>query len=178
MQPVFGVAAIQEHLQGTDADREQERTCPIGGRTRPRRLLEKGRQQHEVDDADRQIDVKDPAPVEVVGDEAADGRPHDRAEQDADAPNGHRLAAVGRRECIHHNGLRQGNDAGTECALQKPEANHLRQGRRLTAQHRRDNEADDAYDDHGLAPKRAARNPLVGMTIASATMYEVMTQVI
>ena len=30
----------------------------------------------------------------------------------------------------------------------------------------------------GLRPKRAARNPLVGMTTASATMYDVMTQVI
>ena len=30
----------------------------------------------------------------------------------------------------------------------------------------------------GLRPKRAARNPLVGMITASATMYEVITQVI
>jgi hypothetical protein len=159
LQPVFGIAAIEQHLQCADTDREQQRACPIGGYARARRLFEEGGQQQQVDDADRQVDVKHPPPIEMVGDEAADGRTHDRAEQNADAPDGHRLATVCGRESVHHHGLRQGNDAGAERTLQQPEADHLRQRRRLAAEHRRDDEANDADDDHGLPAEAGGQEP-------------------
>ena len=163
LQPVFGIAAIEQHLQRADAGRQQQRAGPIGDGRHARRLLEERGEQHQVDDADRQVDVEHPPPIEVVGDEAADRRTHDGAEQDADAPDGHRLAAVLGREHVDHHGLRQRHDAGAERALQETEDHHLRQGRRLAAQHRGDDEADDADDDDGLTSeargeKSAGRN--------------------
>src|SRR6266568_1785013 len=51
-----------------------------------RRLEEEDARHEEADDADRQVDVEDPAPRPVVADPAADGRPEDRRHHDADAP--------------------------------------------------------------------------------------------
>lgn len=90
-----------------------------------RRRFEKHRKQREIEDADGKIDVEHPPPIEMVGDKAADGRPHDWAKEYTDAPDGHRLAAIFRGEHIHHHGLRQGHNAGPERALKEPEKNHL-----------------------------------------------------
>ena len=57
---------------------------PVSGR--------KSEDAEEGEDADRQVDVEHPAPVEDLGQPAAERRPDDRADHDAGAPDRHRLA--------------------------------------------------------------------------------------
>ena len=65
---------------------------------RPRRWHMSERQQ-----ADRHVQVEDPAPAVVVGDVAAERRPDDRREQRRDAEERHRRALLLRRKGIEQN---------------------------------------------------------------------------
>jgi len=73
------------------------------------------------DDADRDIDVKDPAPTVVVGEPAAHHRPEHRGDHDAQCPKGHGFAALGGRKDFKQDGLREWLQAAAGSALDHPE---------------------------------------------------------
>ena len=113
----------------------------------------------EGDDADRHVDVKHPAPVVVVGEPAAERRPHDRTDGDARHPDAHRLGELLARIDVEHHRLRHGHECGAARALQQPRKHHLRQGLGDTAKHRRQSEARDRDQDDALAAESAGEPP-------------------
>ena len=92
-------------------------------KSKPRSALGDARQigghAEEGEDADRQVDEEHPAPVEAVGQPAAQRRPDDRPDHDAGAPDGHRLAVALLRVDVEQEGLRQRHDRRAEHALQQ-----------------------------------------------------------
>ena len=80
-----------------------------------------GHAQH----ADRQVDQEHPAPVEALGQLAAQRRPDDRGDHDAHAVDGHRLADALLGIDVEQHGLRQRRDDGAADALQDAEQHHL-----------------------------------------------------
>src|SRR5262249_55851479 len=70
--------------------------------------------------ADRQVDVEDPAPRPLVGEISADGGPQNRAQDEAEAPDRHREAALVKRENLPEDRLRERNDRPAAEALEDP----------------------------------------------------------
>ena len=114
-------------------------------------LAEIGREAGEGQDADRHVDVEDPAPVVGLGQPAAQGRAQDGADHDAHAPHRHRLAVLLLGIRIEQHGLRQRHQRGAEQALHQAEQHHLGQRAGEAAQHRGAGEARDGDLEQPLA---------------------------
>ena len=106
------------------------------------------RQMIEEDDgADRHVDVEDPLPAEVVGDQAAEPGAEQRAEAEDGAEEALVLAALGWSEDVADDGQRDREErAGTQ-ALQPAEGDQLPHLLREPRQHRPDQEDQDADDE-------------------------------
>ena len=109
-EPVLLLALVEHELQRADADR-QHADAPVVDRRdslpQVRRIEDEQLRHDERRDADRNVDVEDPAPAVVVGQPAAEHRPENRRDDDAEAPEAHRLAAILRRERLEQHRLRQ-----------------------------------------------------------------------
>jgi hypothetical protein len=112
---------------------------------------------HEGDDPDRDVDVEDPAPRQVVDEESAQqrtdhrGDPEDRAEE-ALVP-----APLARRDDVaDHGDRRHDQPAGAE-ALKGAEGNQLGHVLREAAEHRSDEEDRDRNLEDELAPVQVAQ---------------------
>ena len=98
------------------------------------RRVERDRDHAERDDPHRQVDVEDPAPAQVVDEEAAEQRADDRRDPEHRAEVALVLAALARRDDVADDGQRDHDQpAGAEAlhgakADQLPHA--LRRGRR------------------------------------------------
>ena len=82
-QEAAGRRCSKPNDQAGEAEAE-ERGSPRQSKRRRPLLADVGdeqRDEHEAEDADRDVDPEDPAPVEIGGDEAADRRPEHRADQ-------------------------------------------------------------------------------------------------
>ena len=140
--PVVGRAA--------EADRQDQRGEPAGEERRAEpvdpvpdaldRRVEDDADDHERDDPDRDIDVEDPAPRQVVDEESAEqrpdhrGDPEDRAEEPlVPAP------LAGRDDVADHRDRRHDQPAGAE-ALEGAEGDQLGHVLREAAEHRPDEE--------------------------------------
>ncbi len=90
-----------------------------------RAAVEDGADDNERGDADRQVDVEDPAPRKALGEEAADQRPDDGRDREHAAEVALIAAALARRDDVADDGDR-GHDqpAGAE-PLQRPERDQL-----------------------------------------------------
>ena len=107
-------------------------------------------------DADGQVDVEDPAPGELVDEEAAEQRPGDRGDGEHGADQAHVAAALPRRDDVGDDRLRADHQAAGADALQGAEGDQL--GHRLAEarEHRAGEEDDDRRQEHGLAPVHVA----------------------
>ena len=126
------------------------------------------RHQH-GDDADRQVDVEDPAPGVAVGDPAAEGRADRRADHHAEAEE-----AVGEPQLLGREGLDQDRLRGREHgaaagALDEAEDHQLPEVGGVAAEERGDGEQDQRADEVVAAAEDAANQPVIGMTITLAT---------
>src|SRR5216683_387803 len=93
MEPVRQLAAIEQQLQRADADAEAGKAEKVEQLAMGRpSVVDEDEDAERGDDPDRQVDVEHPAPAVILGQPAAQGRPHDRAEDDPAAPHRHRLA--------------------------------------------------------------------------------------
>ena len=108
-EPVLALAAVEHELQRGHATTSSTRPGTSTRRTAGRSswVGEEQPRQHHRGGPDRHVDVEHPAPAPVVGDPAAQRRPDDRREHDADAPDGHRHPALARRERLDHRRLRE-----------------------------------------------------------------------
>jgi len=120
-------------------------------------VLDVARHQHDADEPDRHVDEEDPVPGEVGGDEAADRRPNDRADQGRHGHPHH-----GAEQCAAVDGAHQDEAAdrrhhGAADALH--DARHHEPGERA-----RERAADRACDEHrdGGAEHRARAEPVGG----------------
>jgi hypothetical protein len=98
MEPVLQLAAIEHQLQRADPQAQRQEPNEI------ERLAmhvagpaNKNQNTQRAQHADRQVDEEDPAPAVVVGQPAAERRPHDRAKDRADAEHRHGMAVALRR---------------------------------------------------------------------------------
>src|ERR1017187_3169335 len=123
-KPVVALALVEDDLQSSEAERYKAEadvidfgfaelaTLEIG------RVLNEPRGQQQGNDADRNVDEKNPAPGEVVGDPAAEGRADRRCSDYGDAVNRKGHAAFGGRKGVGKNGLLAGLQAASAGALQ------------------------------------------------------------
>src|SRR5260370_30947873 len=80
MEPVRDLASVEHQLQGADADAEApeaEEVEQLALRRPP--VVDEDEDAERGDDPDRQVDVEHPAPAVILGQPAAERRPHDRA---------------------------------------------------------------------------------------------------
>ncbi len=89
----------------------------------------------QIENADRQIDIKHPAPAVILGEPAAEHGAQHGPDHDADAKQRHGKSLALARIAAKQNGLRQRNKRRAERALQDPEQHELRQRLRHAAQH-------------------------------------------
>ena len=105
----------------------------------------------EREDAYRHVDVEDPAPAPVIGDRAAQHRPEDRGEAEDGDEESLPLAALGRREDVADDRLRdrhQGTGAKTLQGAVGDQLGHVLAGAR---KRRADQEDDHAAEEEDAA---------------------------
>ena len=113
VEPLLALAPVQHELQAAEAQRpsargptsRSARACAGYGESNRNALA-----RTKPSDADRQVDVEDPAPRPLVGEVAADRGPEDRAEDEADAPHRHGEPALVEGEDLPQDRLRQRDD--------------------------------------------------------------------
>ena len=154
-EPVLQLAAIEEHLEGAEAETEKGEAQDVERHLPGLRLGHEGHHAQEGQNAHRQVDVEDPAPAVEFRQIAAQGRAQDRANHDAHAPDRHGLAMLFVRIGIEQHGLRQGYEGRAEDALERAEQDHLLQRRRSAAEHGDQGEPADGHQEQALAAEAA-----------------------
>ena len=154
---VLRAAPGREQDQGADAAAEQSRSEIVDA------VTGLGRVQVELEDddqdrehADREVDVEDPAPGDLVDEEAAEQRPGDRGDGEDRADQAHVTPALTGRDDVSDDCLRTHHQAAGAYPLEEPEADQLAHRLAETRQHRADEEDDDRREEHGLAPVHVA----------------------
>ena len=110
--------------------------------------------------ADGQVDVEDPAPGEVVDEEAAEQRAGDRRDREDGADQAHVAAALARRDDVGDDRLRADHESAGADSLQRPEADQLPHRLREAGEHRAGEEDQDRGEEDRLAAdtcRRASR---------------------
>ena len=93
VEPILELAAVEQHLQGSDRDGERAKAQKIEALTPGMAgLMNEKKDAEEGNDADRKVNVKHPAPVVIIGQPAAEGGAGDRPDHGSGTPYRHRLA--------------------------------------------------------------------------------------
>ena len=108
------------------------------------------------EDADRNIDVEDPAPAEIVGEVATDGRSDDGGEAEDPAEDALQLGTLRGRVEVTDGGEDAREEDPSEHALQGTEADELGHVLGLSAQCGRQDEADHAAQEERLSAEEVA----------------------
>ena len=100
-----------------------------------------GKMQHsgddeQGDDAERNVDVEDPAPGQVLGEEAAEQGPGHVGDAEDDAEVAHVLATLAGRDDVAHDGLGPDHQPAGPDPLDGPEGDELDHGLGQPGQHR------------------------------------------
>ena len=172
-KPIFPLALIQDHLQGAQTH-GQEPEAPVvdaAGQLALEvvRVEDEHPGEEHREDADGQVDVKGPAPGEVVGDPAAHDRADDGGDDHADAPEGHGHAAFLHREGLQQDGLGDGLQGAAAEALDDAEEDEFAQAGGSAAEHGADGEEDQADSRKRLRPTRKESQPVMGRMMALET---------
>ena len=107
--------------------------------------------------ADRYVQQKDPAPREVVGQQAADRRPDGAGRGEADAVDHLPLPSLTRREHVAHHDQRARLDAASANPLQPAKHHQQRHARGEAAQQRPDAEQGDGHDKDPPSAKQVGQ---------------------
>ncbi len=171
-EPVLVGAPVHHQLERADENGERAETEEIERSLPPAGVV--GHEAQEREDGqrpDRDVDVENPAPGEVLGEPAAERRPDDRAHDHRCAPDRHHLRNQPLRVEVEHHRLRQRDQRCARDALQEAEQHHLRQVLRHAAEHRGDGEAGDRRRANiVLRPIFCDSQPDSGVMIAVAMM--------
>src|SRR5262249_17227355 len=101
--------------------------------------------------ADRYVDVENPAPTVAVGEPATKNGAEERRDDDAESPEAHGFAAIFGREGFEEHGLRNWLEATTARSLNDAANDKEGQAWRESAKERRNCEAGDGHHEHALA---------------------------
>ncbi len=112
-----------------------------------RRVDDRQRQQ-----AERQVDIEDPSPAELIDDEAAEQRAEHRRDAEHAAEEALIAAALARGDDVADDGNGGDDEAAAAEPLDDAEGDQLRQVLRHAAQARADEEDDDGRLQHDAAP--------------------------
>jgi hypothetical protein len=144
----MNIAALIDSIHDRDCGRrrgeqpegvEPQAMRPVGlGEEPPRR--------GEGDDADRDVDVEDEAPGEVLHEPAAEHRPHGGGEQHRDAEDAHDAAHVLGADRSHDDGHADRHEHAAAESLEHAEEHQLREVLRDPAGHRREREERDGHE--------------------------------
>src|SRR5438045_4572225 len=160
LEPVEVLALVERDLQRTDPQNQQRKTDAVD------RQLEGGRFTLLVDEpgdrrgaeADRNIDVENPRPSDVVRDPPAEQRTDDRRDQRRDRPQGQRAASFLLRIAREQQRLRQRNHRTGNRALNHAKQNQEFDRRREPAQERHNDEEQNRHEEQPHLPV-ATREP-------------------
>ena len=116
------------------------------------------REEHDDDgeDADRDVDVEDPAPAEIVGEIATDDGTDDRGDAEDPGKDALQPGALGRRVEIGDGSEHAREENAAEDSLKRAERDELGHVLRLTAESRCDDEADHSGEKEGLPAEEVA----------------------
>ena len=107
----------------------------------------------EREDPDRDVDEEDPVPADVVGDEAAEGRPDEGGEAEDGPEEALVLAALGGREEVADDGQRDREERPGADPLDAPEEDQLLHRLAQAGQRGADQEDRDPEEEQRLAPE-------------------------
>ena len=111
---------------------------------------------HHRDCADRHVDVEDPAPGEVVDEEASDQRAGDEGDREDGADQAHVAAPLTRRDDVGDDRLSADHEAAGADPLEPAEADQLSHRLGEAREHRGGQEDQDRDEEDGLAPVHVA----------------------
>lgn len=100
-EPIILLPLVEQNLERADAERQEPQTPAVNFFLRTsqvRRVADVELDHQESQQANRHVDVEDPAPGRVVRKPTAHHRSDDRRDDNPQAPESHRLAARLRRE--------------------------------------------------------------------------------
>ncbi len=118
-----------------------------------RRILDQAMRQIKREQADGNVDIKNPAPAIIVGDPAAQRGTDRGSHHHRHSVNGKRHAALGRRKCIRKDGLLARLQASAPGALQDAEKHQQPEARRQPAKETARREKRHARHVEALAPE-------------------------
>ena len=156
-EPVVALPFIEDHLQRSEAERDEAETRVVNASLTELaalevgRILNKPRRQQERKNADRNIDEENPAPGKVVGDPTAEGRTDGRRHHHRDAINGKCHAPLRRLESVSQNSLLARLQASTARPLKNAKDDQHGEVGRETAQKRADRKQGNAAHVEPLA---------------------------
>ena len=123
---------------------------------RGRVQVQPGGDDQDGERADRHVDVEDPAPREVVDEEAAEQRPGDRCDSEDGADQAHVAPSLPRRDDVGDDRLRPDHQSSGADPLQCAEADQLAHRLREPGQHRSGEEDQDRREEERLAADHVA----------------------
>ena len=147
LEPVVPLSPVQQDLEASEPQCDEgERPVidPAFGLFYVVRVFDQHVSQDDRDDPDGYVDIKDPWPVPVVGDPAAESGADYGAEDDADPEERHRLAVLLLREGLEHDRLRHRHHRASRQPLYDPHQDQDRQSRRGARTERGESEDDKA----------------------------------
>ena len=161
-EPVVFLAFVEDELERAEGEAEETEAEEVeldAALLRffdllldPGRIFDDARGEEEREEADGDVEEEDPAPVEVVGDVAAEGGADGGCAHDGEAIHGEGLAALCGREGVGEDGLLGGCEAAAADALQDAAEDEDRQRRGEAAHRGADAEERDADHVELLAP--------------------------
>src|SRR5271156_2544394 len=130
-EPIDFLTFIENNLQTADTERDEAQADVVDANSllaltfflQVGRILNEALGEIERKDTDRNVDVKDPAPAEIVGNPSAESWADGGRDDDGHAVHGESHAAFRRNESVGKNCLLAGLQPATGGALQHAEEN-------------------------------------------------------
>src|SRR5580692_4701181 len=135
-EPVFLLAFVEGELEAADAESDEAEAHEVDlevlglltAALEMRRVFDHAVGEPEGEYADGDVDEKDPVPVEVVGDPAAEGGADGGRDDNSHAVNSEGLAAFFNGKGIGEDGLLARGEAAAACALEDARDDEKREG--------------------------------------------------
>src|SRR4030095_1890132 len=111
-EPIFALALVEDDLHAAEAEADQSDADVVDAKTlfdlsalHVGRITHEQRREQQRENADRNVDVKNPPPGKIVSNPAAEARADGRRDDDSNAVHGECHAALLRGKCVVENGL-------------------------------------------------------------------------
>ena len=152
----------QARYEAQEADARQDESLEIeAGHGLLAQILDEPERQQHAENADRHVDPEDPAPMKIGGDEAAERRTRDRADQRRHGEIGHRADEIALRDGAQQHQPSDRHHHRSAQPLEHARGDEGRKRRRGAAQDRAEGEDDDRAAEH-RARAEAVRDPAGG----------------